>query len=222
MPTQSEERWRVAQSKEDGFWKKNGVLSSQMERVLSRYAPLIDEISMTLTPDSKIIDVGCGPTCAGQLFEKGVKTYLDPLMNSYLSAHANELPNGEKIAATAEHIPKEANTYDVVICVNALDHMINPEKALVEIQRILNKEGIFMLGLFLHPPVIAAARQFIEKWLPFFREEAYPYSYTLNTIRRDLEKLFSIQRMVRVYRKDTAIVPSLHREDWMFICKKKA
>lgn len=220
MPTHSENRWRIAQSKEDGFWKRNGVLSSQMERVLARYAPLIDEISMTLSSNSKIIDIGCGPTCAGQLFKRGIKSYLDPLMSSYLKTHSTELPDGEKISATAEHIPKDANTYDVVICVNALDHMINPEKALAEIQRILKKEGVFMLGIFLHPPVIAAARRFIEKWLPFLREEAHPYSYTLCSIRKDLEKLFSIQQMVRVYRKDSAILPSLHREDWMFICKK--
>ena len=39
-----EKRWSEAQTKEDAFWQRNGVLSSQMERVSVRYGPVIKEI----------------------------------------------------------------------------------------------------------------------------------------------------------------------------------
>jgi hypothetical protein len=35
-----------------------------------------------------------------------------------------------------------------------------------------------------------------------------------------LKEYFAIHDEIRVYRKDTALIPSLHREDWMFVCKK--
>lgn len=216
-----EKRWKAAQSKEDAFWKKSRVLDFQRERILSRYAPVIAEISQSLKPDSKILDVGCGPTCAGQLFDVGLKTYLDPLMDSYLKTYPEKLPDGEKICCIAESIPKQDSSFDVVICVNALDHMINPVKTLSEIRRVLKKDGTFVLGIFLHPSPIAFARRVIERWLPFFREEAHPYSYTLKSIRKLLDKFFSIQREFRVFRKDSALIPAIHREDWMFICRKK-
>lgn len=216
-----ENRWRVAQSKENAFWKRDGVLDSQMERVLSRYAQVIAEISRNIEPDSNILDVGCGPTCAGRLFNVGSKTYLDPLMDSYVKTYPEKLPKGEKICSVAESIPKQDESFDVVICINALDHMIDPVKALLEMRRVLKKEGIFMLGIFLHPTPIAIARRFIERWLPFFREEAHPYSYTLKSIRRILDKFFFVKREIRVFRKDSAFISSLHREDWMFICRKK-
>ena len=36
-----EKRWSEAQTKEDAFWQRNGVLGSQMERVNARYGPVI-------------------------------------------------------------------------------------------------------------------------------------------------------------------------------------
>ncbi|KPJ69327.1 MAG: hypothetical protein AMJ45_00630 [Syntrophobacter sp. DG_60] len=142
-------------------------------------------------------------------------------MDSYLRVYPEKLLEGEKICGVAESIPKQDESFDVVICVNALDHMINPVKALLEIRRVLKKDGIFVLGIFLHPPPIAVARRFIERWLPFFREEAHPYSFTLQSILKLLNKLFSVQREIKVFRKNSAFIPSLHREDWMFICRKK-
>lgn len=216
-----EDRWQDAQAKEDGFWKRQGVVDSEMQRVLSRYAPVIAEISGKLKPNAMILDVGCGPTCAGRLFSTGSKTFLDPLMDSYMQAHPEKLPEGEKICGTAENIPKKDKTFDAVICVNALDHMIDPGKALVEIRRVMKKDGIFILGMFLHPAPIAVSRMFIEKWLPFLREEAHPYSYTLKSTRKLLEAFFSVEREIMVFSKKTALLPALHREDWLFICRKK-
>jgi len=214
-------RWSSAQTKEDAFWQRNGVLGSQMERVNARYGPVIKKIEKSLDINSTILDVGCGPTCSAQLFGVGAKTYLDPLMDSYLKTYPDKLPEGEKIAGTAEEIPKPDDSFDVVMSVNALDHMIHPEKALVEMRRVLKREGVFMLGIFLHPTPIAMLRRFIEKWLPIFREDAHPYSYTVKIIREMLEKYFSVQEEIRVFRKDSAWVPSIHREDWMFVCRKK-
>lgn len=216
-----ERRWSVAQSKEEVFWRRKSVFNSQMERVISRYGPVIDKISDRLAPYSTILDVGCGPTCAGQLFSVGIKTYLDPLMDSFLKTYPEKLAKGEKICSTAENIPKPDESFDVVLCVNALDHMFDPEKALDEIHRVLKRGGIFVLGIFLHPLPVAMARRFIERWLPIFREDAHPYSYTLKSLRKLLNKYFSVQQEIRVFRKNSALIPSIHREDWMLISKRK-
>jgi len=217
---EQEKRWSAAQSKEDAFWQRDGVLKAQMERVISRYGPVLKKIEAKLHTHSTILDVGCGPTCSAQLFGVGLKTYLDPLMDSYLETYPEKVPEGEKICSAAEEIPRPDETFDVVLCVNALDHMIDPDKALAEMRRVMKKDGIFVLGIFLHPPPIAKLRRFIEKWLPIFREDAHPYSYSLKIIREVLNKYFTIQEEIMVFRKDSAMIPSLHREDWMFVCKK--
>jgi ubiquinone/menaquinone biosynthesis C-methylase UbiE len=221
MVSDDKDRWQYAQSKEDEFWKRNDVFDDQIARVVSRYGPVITELSKELKPESNIIDVGCGPTCAGQLFSVGSKSFLDPLMDSYLKTYPEKIPEGEKICCPAENIPKDDESFDVVISFNALDHMISPPKVLSEIRRILKKDGTFLLGIFLHPAPIALLRRFVENCLPFLREDAHPYSFTLASIRELLGEHFHIAKEIRVYRKDSALFPSLHREDWVFICKKQ-
>ena len=216
-----EERWHSAQSKEDSFWQRQGVLGPQMDRVSSRYGPVIKKISEELESDSRILDLGCGPTCPARLFTRGIKAYLDPLMGSYAGTHGDIMPRKGKICAIAEEIPFRDGSLDLVLCVNALDHMIDPGRVLEEIGRVLKGDGIFMLGNFLHPPGIALLRGFIERWLPLFREDAHPYSYTLKGMKRLLSKYFDIQEEIRVFRKDSALFPSVHREDWMFICRNR-
>ncbi len=213
-------RWQGAQKKEAGFWIRPGVLDSELERIKARYVPVINELSRTLKKDAKILDVGCGPTCAGRFFPSGNKTYIDPLMDIYLEAFPERLPPGERLKGLAEAIPKEDNTFDLILCINALDHMIDPEKALLEMRRVLKPRGILLLGIFLHPRPIAMVRRIVERYLPFLREEAHPYSFTLRDMRSLLEGFFSVEREIRVFRKENSLFPRLHREDWAFICRK--
>lgn len=220
MDSNREKRWLQAQIKEDAFWKREGVLEPQMERVISRYKPVIERTSQKVPPNAVILDVGCGPTCAARLFGSGLKIFMDPLINSYQNKYSEILPTGQKISCTAERIPLKDNSSDIVLCVNALDHMIDPGKALGEIHRVLKREGIFILGLFIHPPFIAVARRFIEHYLPMLREDAHPYSYTNKSARLLLKNYFNIKEEVPVYIKESAWIPAIHREDRIFICNK--
>jgi SAM-dependent methyltransferase len=220
----STERWCAAQVKEDEFWKRDGVLDDHMARVIERYGRVLSEISGGLPPDAKILDLGCGPTCAARLFDVGTKTYLDPLMDSYRETYADKLPEGNLLCATAEDIPRDDESYDLVLSVNALDHMIDPLRVLVEARRVLKKGGLFVLGIFTHHPAIAGLRRMVEAVLPFLREDAHPYSFTSRSARKLLSKVFTVERAVLVFRKSFeehgVRFPSVHREDWMFICRK--
>ena len=215
-----EKRWSKAQIKEDEFWQRDNVLDDQMDRVVTRYKPVIDDLAQKLPDNPIILDVGCGPTCATRLFPSGLKIFLDPLMDSYGKTYSGTLPEGARLTCTAETIALSDDSADIVFCVNALDHMIYPEKALSEIKRVLKEEGTFVLGLFLHPPPIAGIRRFIDKYLPMFREDAHPYSYTVKSTRKMLGEFFFIKDELSVYRKETALLPSLHREDRLFLCGK--
>lgn len=215
------ERWKAAQAKEAGYWARNDVMPSQMDRVRSRYGPVLVEVSQRLRPDSRILDVGSGPTCAAQFLEVGAKTYLDPLMDRYLDQYFTSLPAGEKVRGMAESIPAPSQTFDVVVSVNALDHMCAPEAVLEEIHRVLLDDGLFVLGIFLHSPPIAVARRVIERCLPFAREDAHPYSMTRASVRSLLQSQFVIDREVSVFRENTAGVHLLHREDRLFLCSRR-
>jgi SAM-dependent methyltransferase len=63
---------------------------------------------------------------------------LDPLINLY---QRHFIDNCRYIQGIAEDIKLEDKTVDYCICRNAIDHMINPNKALKEMGRVLKSDG---------------------------------------------------------------------------------
>lgn len=215
-----ERRWRAAQAKEDEFWKRGTVLEGELRRVRDRYEPVFREVAGRLGPDARILDVGCGPTCPARLFDVAARVFLDPLMESYASTYGDALPPDGLVAARAEELPVPDGSFDVAVSTNALDHMVDPDAVLGEIHRVLKADGTFVLGIFLHSPPIAVLRRFVDRWLPFAREDAHPYHFTRESIRSLLERRFRVEREILVHRKDDALVPSFHREDRVYLCRR--
>jgi SAM-dependent methyltransferase len=55
------------------------------------------------------------------------------------------LPHGEFHAGSAESLPFEDNRFDVVSCLGALEHFLNPKSALKEMVRTAKDDAIFLL-----------------------------------------------------------------------------
>jgi len=216
------ERWQAAQRQEDEFWKRAGVLDGQMQRVLNRYVDAIADLSAQLPQDCAMLDVGCGPTCVARLFSVGSKTYIDPLMDSYSATYADRMPAGELICGTAEAIPRPDESFDVVLSANALDHMMNPDAALVEMRRVLKADGVFVLILYTHSPLEAVGRGVLERYVPALRHDAHPYCYIRRSIRKVLERHFIVREQTPVWLTDKLGLRPIHREEWLFICEKRS
>ena len=54
--------------------------------------------------------------------------------------------------ANAENLPYQDNSFDLLICTNALDHVENREKVVTEIKRVLKPEGYFLFQTYLNVP----------------------------------------------------------------------
>ena len=55
------------------------------------------------------------------------------------------MPNGEFHACPAEALPFQAGQFDVVSCLGALEHFLDPHAALNEMIRVANDEAPFLL-----------------------------------------------------------------------------
>jgi len=51
------------------------------------------------------------------------------------------------IFADAQHLPFQSEVFDLVQCHCVLEHLDNPEEAVVEVRRVLKSEGIFICWL---------------------------------------------------------------------------
>lgn len=102
--------------------------------------------------DKTVVSIGGGCTCELATWPASVKIAIDPLLNIYkrlqmLIADSAGKSSTIYLSLNAEDIPLLDQSVDLVLCRNALDHVIHPEQVLTEIARILKEHGHFFLDV---------------------------------------------------------------------------
>jgi 2-polyprenyl-6-hydroxyphenyl methylase/3-demethylubiquinone-9 3-methyltransferase len=104
---------------------------------------------LRLQPETlSVLDVGCGGGILSEEFAKiGCRvTGLDPSAPSLETARKHAAMQGlviEYHQAYGESIPFDANSFDVVICCDVLEHVDDLEKTIHEVARVLKPGGMF-------------------------------------------------------------------------------
>ena len=98
--------------------------------------------------DRRLLDVGCGSGWLLKEAEKfDLKTYgLDISKIAVERARINA-PNSEVLVGDGERLPWPDNYFDYVSCLGSLEHYVNYERGIKEIQRALNSEGTAIIML---------------------------------------------------------------------------
>jgi SAM-dependent methyltransferase len=161
-------------------WESSG---DQLEALVRSY----------LTPDSHVLDLGCGRGGLVEVIWPDVKLAagLDPGIPS-LSEH--RAPGMPVLRGVGEHLPFARNSFDLIVCVWVLEHVKEPLKVLREVARVLKPGGhfVFLTPNLRHPLVlmnrIGQAIPLLQTQLVlrfYGRREAdtFPVQYRANTAR---------------------------------------
>lgn len=98
--------------------------------------------------DLKGLDVGCGGgfTCEFMAKRGVIVSGIDPSLNSIQVAQEHAGKSGLKINyrhGFAEDLPYDDNSFDIVTCVDVLEHVADLKKVISEINRVLKTNGLF-------------------------------------------------------------------------------
>jgi len=109
---------------------------------------LADEIGIECR-GTRCLDVGCGGGLLAEEFAKlGCQvTGVDPSEPSLQTARAHGQQEGLEIryvAAPAEHLPFDDDTFDFVYCCDVLEHVESVERAVAEAARVLKAGGAYL------------------------------------------------------------------------------
>jgi len=161
-------------------WRSSG---EQLEAIVRAYA----------TPETAVLDLGCGRGGVVELFWREVKLAagLDPDEPSLAERRTRGM---QVITGRGEQLPFAPETFDLIVSVWVLEHLRTPETVFSEVHRVLRPGGHF---IFLTPnlrnPLLAFNRlgralpQLQRRLVPrlYGRVEAdtFPVQYRANTAR---------------------------------------
>ncbi len=128
-----------------------------------------------VTPQSHVLDLGCGRGGVVELFWREVRfaAGVDPDRLSLTQHRAGEMP---VVRGLGEHLPFVDESFDLIVCLWVLEHLAEPVATLSEVRRVLKPHGHFV---FLTPnmrnPLMLANR--IGKALPALQRRLVPRVY---------------------------------------------
>lgn len=157
-------RWLKAQKEESKFWLyqvKNK--HEKPEKYKRKWRGFLDYFgkNIIIEESHSILEVGCGVSGLINYLPRGDKFALDPLVKGYIE-DGGDKDNVKLIRAVGEEIPFPDNYFDLVICLNALDHTINPQKVIEESFRVVKNGGTFFLSIFVSSKIIYFYRRMKE------------------------------------------------------------
>jgi len=94
----------------------------------------------------KVLDLGCGiGTYSEEMIRKGHRvTSIDISKEALFISKKRGIRN--LIQSSASDLPFKSNLFDVILFIDVIEHIKEPEKALVEIHRILRRKGLLILA----------------------------------------------------------------------------
>lgn len=175
---------------ENEYQRSNSLVSGNVQTPeehfndrLKTIGPVFEMIRPLLNPDAKVLEVGCG---AGALLSL-VKPHVSKCVGVELyTPFVDFMKEHLSIEAYAEDINKLKlqDTFDLVICIAALDHVPNPFETLITMKNLLSPSGKIYLEV---PNRDDALNHFIppanrKKYNKFFWHRAHFFYFTKDTI----------------------------------------
>lgn len=154
------------------------------------------------TAPLRVLDVGCGDgyAAAALLGSVPYRSYVGvDLSPAKLLAAASRLPRSTSLMADAEALPVADGTVDCVLCLETLEHLPSPERALQEILRVLAPGGVCVLSV----PVDSSLQltwMAIRRRLPIGRSHPMHEHIQVFTLGR-LRRLWAHHRFQRTYER---------------------
>ncbi len=213
-------RWQASLKHILQRWGKKN-LNAERERLEHSVLPTLQRYAEQYPKHGSVLEIGSGPCCISRLLSFQNTSYLDPLIDDFRRLFPGELPeDAEYLATTAERIPKPANSYDLILCLNMISHSLNPELILHEIERLLKPGGTLIFSLRTHSPLEARIHYWTQQVCPYLCKKTRPYYYSLIGIQNTLKRHFHISSETNQH--ITALSnPYLKREWYLFVCTHK-
>jgi ubiquinone/menaquinone biosynthesis C-methylase UbiE len=107
--------------------------------------PYVEEIK-----EGKVLDVGCAYGYMLGRFPNSFEKYGVDISEHALGEAKKNVPDAALHLAGAEEVlPFPDNYFDVVICNDVIEHLVDPKQAIENLQKVLKKGGLLEIFVFI-------------------------------------------------------------------------
>ena len=136
-----------------GFWNIVAPLYSRfMRNNETVYKQSCSLIATHINPNMKVLELACGTGEFTEILADFVGEYIATDFSEAMVCKGrgkSQKRNVEFMVEDATNLTFEANSFDAVLIANSLHVMPNPQNALREIHRVLNKGGLLFAPTFI-------------------------------------------------------------------------
>jgi ubiquinone/menaquinone biosynthesis C-methylase UbiE len=188
----------------DSIYYKDVSATPGRSRHFSRLASKLD-----IQPRHHVLDVACGK---GEWLlavkDRGGKPAGIDISEKAIAVCKSIIPDGEIHTGSAEALPFDDKKFHIVTCLGALEHFVDPQKALREMIRTAGDDAVFLL--------LVPNKDFLTRRLGLFS------GTDQNSVREDVRTLAEWRELFETAGLEvTKRWKDLHVLDWSWINAKR-
>ncbi|MDX1940116.1 MAG: class I SAM-dependent methyltransferase [Saprospiraceae bacterium] len=148
-------RWKIAQSAEIRWWQHylhNKDETQYLAAKKTYWHRFLNALQIDIQANEQILDAGCGPAGIFMIFNENLVDAIDPLIDQYeylRHFNKNDYPNVRFYKKSLESIEYQKK-YDIIFCLNAINHVADLEKSLDNLIKILATNGRLIMSIDVH------------------------------------------------------------------------
>ncbi|MCB9291148.1 MAG: class I SAM-dependent methyltransferase [Lewinellaceae bacterium] len=193
-------RWKIAQAAEIRWWRsylRKKKPEDYLEQKAAYWKRVLKAARFEPAPGACVLDAGCGPAGIFIILEEQEVHAVDPLLESYRDSLPHfdpaRYPNVQFFAEPLEAFNPPA-LYDVIFCLNAINHVADLPASLGVLASNLKPGGQLLLSVDAHNHGFLKR---VFQWLP--GDVLHPQQYSLEEYRAMLEgRGLKVQREVQL------------------------
>ena len=179
------ERWLEAQKTEIRYHKNTFKVFEKKEgdEAVKIMLKKIWNVDYEESKNKNILDIGIGTRSPMYFIKSKIFVAIEP---QDISKIIEPWKRSIVLRGIAEYLPFKENSFDIIISINVLDHVIRPDLFISECSRVLKDGGKFLLHIHVLNEKFRIFRKILNKL-----DKPHPHHFTRNELIDMLMKKFN-------------------------------